>query len=156
MAAAKIGEISPLFVTAQAALESGYGRSAIGEYNIFGITKGSWTGNTELVLTTEYFKRGDVSFKSPEKVISVKPISNGRYMYKVYRLFRKYNSYEECLQDHLAILKKPMYADAWPYRKDPSEFVKRISDNVGAKYATASNYVEIMNKMFKTVKKYVL
>ena len=79
-AAKKIGEIDPLFVTAQAALESGYGKNAIGIYNIFGITKGSWTGNTELVLTTEYFKRGDVSFKSPEKVVSVKPISNGRFI----------------------------------------------------------------------------
>ena len=36
-AAERIGEISPLFVTAQAALESGWGKSAIGN-NLFGIT----------------------------------------------------------------------------------------------------------------------
>ena len=33
------GEISPVFVTAQAALESGWGKSGIGN-NLFGITKG--------------------------------------------------------------------------------------------------------------------
>ena len=53
-AAVRIGEIDPLFVTAQAALESGWGANAIGTYNIFGITKGSWTGDTELVSTTVY------------------------------------------------------------------------------------------------------
>ena len=40
------GEISPVFVTAQAALESGWGKSGIGN-NLFGITKGSsWTGRS--------------------------------------------------------------------------------------------------------------
>ena len=38
--ARKMGEINPVFVTAQAALESGWGKSAIGN-NLFGITKGS-------------------------------------------------------------------------------------------------------------------
>lgn len=67
--ARKMGEINPVFVTAQAALESGWGKSAIGN-NLFGITKGSsWKGAVRLVTTTEYFSRPDVGFKAPEKVL---------------------------------------------------------------------------------------
>ena len=152
-AAVRIGEIDPLFVTAQAALESGWGANAIGTYNIFGITKGSWTGDTELVPTTEYFNRPDITFKSPECVLSVEKVGSNRYKYKVKRLFRKYNSYDECLADHLAILKKPGYADAWEYRKDPYKFAEKISDHVGARYATATDYVKVMHSMINSVKR---
>lgn len=154
-AAERLGEISPLFVTAQAALESGWGKSAIGN-NLFGITKGSsWTGPVELVTTTEYFKTPDVSFRLPEQVLSVMQVSPSRYKYKVKRLFRQYDTVDECLRDHLALLQKPCYADAWPYRKDPEEFVKRIQDDKGLRYATSPTYVEVMNGMFRTVEKYL-
>lgn len=154
-AAERIGEISPLFVTAQAALESGWGKSAIGN-NLFGITKGSsWNGPVELVTTTEYFKTADVTFRAPEKVLSVTQVAPGRYRYLVKRFFRQYDTVDECLQDHLALLQKPGYADAWPYRKDPVEFVKRIQDDKGARYATAPNYVETMQSVFRTVEKYL-
>lgn len=154
-AAERIGEISPLFVTAQAALESGWGKSAIGN-NLFGITKGStWTGPVELVTTIEYFNRPDVSFKAPEKVLSVQSLGNGRYKYKVNRLFRQYDTVDECLQDHLTILRKPGYADAWPYRNDPDKFVEKIQNAVGARYATSPDYVDTMKSMFRSVKKYL-
>lgn len=154
-AAERIGEISPLFVTAQAALESGWGKSAIGN-NLFGITKGcSWNGPVELATTTEYFNRPDVSFKAPEKVLSVVPLGEGRYKYKVKRLFRQYDTVEDCLRDHLAILKKPGYADAWPYRHDPEEFARRLQDAVGSRYATAPNYADMMASMFRSVNKYL-
>ena len=48
-------------------------------------------------------------------------------------------------------MQKPQFADAWKYRHDRIEFVKRIVDNVGGKYATDPNYVTTMNAMFKTV-----
>ena len=64
-------------------------------------------------------------------------------------------SLEECLTDHMSILQKSGYSDAWPYRKSPEGFVKRIVDNIGSKYATAPNYVETMNSLFKTVRKYI-
>ena len=60
---AKAGGVSPLFVTAQAALETGWEIRGIGN-NIFGITKGSWTGDVSLELTTEYFKTPTVAFPS--------------------------------------------------------------------------------------------
>lgn len=151
--AKEMNEINPVFVTAQAALETGWGKSAIGN-NLFGITKGSrWNGAVQLVNTTEYFSRPDVTFKAPEKVMSVTKIADKRYRYSVRRLFRDYDSVSDCLVDHLAILKKPGYADAWPYRNDAREFVRRIVDCVGAKYATSPDYVKTMDKIFVMVEK---
>lgn len=153
--AAKSGEISPVFVTAQAALESGWGKSAIGN-NLFGITKGSsWTGAVRLVNTTEYFTRADISFKAPEKVMSVTKISDKRYRYSVKRLFRDYESVSECLEDHLSILKKPGYADAWTFRNDPRKFTEMIVNDIGPKYATAPNYYTEMCKVIAMVEKVV-
>lgn len=148
------GEISPVFVVAQAALESGWGKSGIGN-NLFGITKGSWTGPVELITTTEYFNRPNVSFKAPEKVLSVEELGGGRYKYRVKRLFRQYDTVSDCLADHMAILKKPGYADAWSHRNDPDKFVEKIQDTVGSRYATSPDYVTTMKKLFRMVEKEV-
>lgn len=149
--AKSVGEINPIFVTAQAALESGWGKSAIGK-NLFGITKGSsWKGKTQLVTTTEYFSNNKVRFSSPERIINVVKISDNRYKYTVKRLFRDYNSVADCLSDHLAILKKPQFADAWASRNDAKKYVRKIQDSVGGKYATSPSYVETMDKMIDIV-----
>ena len=153
--AAKNGEINPVFVVAQAALESGWGKSKIGDYNLFGITKGSWTGPVILVTTFEYFTSPAVTFKAPECVLGVTKMGANKYKYQVKRLFRNYRSLEECLNDHLAILKKSGFADAWPYRNDPRQYVRKIQDCVGSKYATAPDYVATMDKMFAMVEKVV-
>ena len=134
---AKAGGVSPLFVTAQAALETAWEIRGIGN-NIFGITKGSWTGDVSLELTTEYFKTPTVAFKAPERVVSVEQVAPDRYKYRVYRLFRVYPTVDACLDDHLALLKKPKYAH-------------RLVDNTGAKYATAPNYAAIMASVIDTV-----
>lgn len=153
--AKKMGEIDPVFVTAQAALESGWGKSAIGN-NLFGITKGSsWKGAVQLVTTTEYFSRPDVTFEAPEKVLQVAKISEHRYKYIVKRYFRDYDSVADCLADHFALLQRPQFADAWPYRKNPELYVRKLVDNVGGKYATAPDYAEVMDKMFKMVRRIV-
>jgi hypothetical protein len=58
----KQDSIHPVFVTAQAALETGW-RIRGASNNIFGITKGSsWTGLTALELTTENFPVPDKRF----------------------------------------------------------------------------------------------
>ena len=68
------GGVHPLFVTAQAALETGWKIKGIGN-NIFGITKGSkWTDPVSLELTTEYFKTPRVKFKAPERVVSIEHV----------------------------------------------------------------------------------
>ncbi|GHT33539.1 hypothetical protein FACS189434_07900 [Bacteroidia bacterium] len=142
--------IHPLFVTAQAALETGWNLGSIPN-NIFGITKGStWKGATKLVLTTEYFKTATVKFTAPEKVVSVIKVGN-RYKYSVWRLFRVYGSLSDCLADHLAILQKSGYADAYLFRNDPVVFAQKISDNLGAQYATAPDYPQQIKACVETV-----
>lgn len=152
--AAKNGEIDPVFVTAQACLETGWGKSKVGKFNIFGITKGSWTGKTVLILTTEYFNTPNKVFKAPEKKISVVKLSPTKFKYTVQRLFREYESLEQALEDHTAIFKKSMYADAWPFRKDPVKFAEKICDNMGAKYATSPSYLVSLKCMIGQIKSY--
>lgn len=154
--AAKSGEIDPVFVTAQAALESGWGKSCIGKCNLFGITKGTtWSGLVILVTTFEYFSRPDVTFRAPECVLSVEKLSEKQYKYRVKRFFRDYQSLEQCLSDHLAILKKPGFADAWAYRKNVRQYVRKIQDGIGSKYATSPDYIATMDKLFVMVEKVV-
>jgi flagellar protein FlgJ len=128
--------LHPLFVTAQAALETGWKIKEPGN-NIFGITKGSsWTGAVNLLPTVEIFSVPDKAFTLPEKVISVEQLAPDKYCYQVYRLFRAYASLDESLTDHLALLKSPLYQDAWPYRDDPREYARRIA----GRYATSPDY----------------
>jgi len=156
--ARKTGQIHPLFVTSHAALESGWGRSAIGN-NLFGITVGrSWTGKKKLVRTHEVFDTADRKFTEPEHVFQVVPIivgSKRKYRYTVNRFFRDYDSLQECLTDHLRILQKPGYSDAWPYRSDPYLYAAKIVDGVGCKYATDPNYTNTMKSIIAMVEKSV-
>lgn len=152
---AKMGDINPVFTIAQAALETGWGSTKIGDFNLLGVTKGSsWKGDTLLVLTTEIFDTNDRKFIAPEKVVSITKVvtsGNVRYKYKVYRLFRNYKSLAEALSDHQRILQLPGYADAWPYRKSAVEFAKRICDNKGSKYATDPKYLASMLSIINDV-----
>ena len=88
-------------------------------------------------------------------MLQVVRLSEKRYRYTVKRLFRDYDRVADCLADHLAILKKPGFADAWPYRNDAKEYVRRIVDNAGPKYATSPDYVATMDKLFLMVEKVV-
>lgn len=144
-------DMDKVFIIAQTALESGWGSKAIGN-NISGITIGSnWTGKKKLVYTTEYFSTPNVKFKSGEKVISVTRLKDNQYQYKVYRWFRDYDTVGECIKDHIKIFQNDRFKDAWPYRHDRNEFLKRIVDSVGGKYATDPNYVKTMSSMFPSI-----
>ena len=148
--------VHPLFVTAQAALETGWRIKKEAGNNIFGITRGSSRiGETKLILTTEYFKTDNVKFNAPERVESVIKTGENNYRYRVYRFFRVYDSIADCLDDHLSLLRKPAYADAWPYRDNPKEFAKRIVDGAGARYATAPNYASVMCSVINSVEQYI-
>jgi flagellar protein FlgJ len=127
--------LHPLFVTAQAALETGWKIKKTGN-NIFGITKGSWTGATNLLLTTEILDTPDKQFTLPEKVVSVEQLTSGKYRYSVYRLFRAYASIDECIEDHYALLKGSLYKYAWEYRNDPREYARQSAPV----YATSPDY----------------
>jgi flagellar protein FlgJ len=143
--------LHPLFVTAQAALETGWKIKTAGN-NIFGVTKGaSWTGPINLLQTVEIFSTPDKQFTPPEKVISIEQLAPDKYRYTVYRQFRAYDSLEDSLADHLSLLKGPLYSAAWPYRHDPREYARRIAGT----YATSPDYaktlIAVIDKVEKTV-----
>ena len=149
--AAKGGEIHPLFVTAQAVLETGWGAHVIGENNIFGITKGSWEGPVDMVETHEYFSHDRKTLSPPDKILRKIKLTSGRWQYKVVRAFRHYDTLKECLDDHLAIFKKPMYSDAWEYRDNPLMFALKITDDNKAKYATSPDYYRSLRNVIITL-----
>lgn len=155
VAAQKATDIAPEFVTAQAILESGWGKARVGKYNLFGITKGSrWTGKTVLIKTHEYFNTPNRTFIAPERVVSVcKCKSGNRWYYTVYRLFKDFDSLADCLAEHSRLLQKPGFADAWPYRHDAEEFASRICDNKRSKYATSPDYLRQMLSLIASVRK---
>ena len=145
----KCDSIHPVFVTAQAALETGWKLNKPG--NLFGITKGSWNGETALLYTREVHKTETVKYYAPERVVSVMPHKDGGFEYYLYRLFRVYDSMEACLDDHMSTLKGKGYQDAWPYRKDAKEYAKRVVDVVGSKYATDPDYASVMSGVIDTI-----
>jgi len=146
-------DLTPEFLIAQAALESGWGEHIIGRYNMFGITRGNgYDGPVLLVATTEYHSSPSVAYQKPEKVLQVTALMGGHYRYRVKRLFRDYGSLDECLADHKRVLMQPCFRHAWPYRHSAEDFVEQLQ--CGArKYATDPDYVNVMNRMIRQVRK---
>lgn len=146
-------EIDPAFVTAQAMYETGWGKNKVGEFNLFGITKGSqWSGKIVMVKTHEYFKSPNQKFNPPDKVISVcKVKGKNLYYYTVNRAFKDFDSLGDCLKEHERLFQKPGYKDAWPHRKDPFLFARKICDGVGCKYATDPAYLTTITSIIKTI-----
>ncbi|MEI3554442.1 MAG: hypothetical protein V8Q54_07235 [Alistipes senegalensis] len=59
---------------------------------------------------------------------------------------------EQRLDNHLELLRRPGYPDAWPYRDAfLKDFARRLVDGTGAKYATAPDYAEAMASVIDNV-----
>ena len=140
--ARELGEVSPVFVTAQAALESGWGASAIGN-NLFGITKGSsWTGPVRLVTTTEWFTRPDVKFKAPEEVLKVALKGHGRYKYTVRRLFRDYATAARVYQGNVERRRfKSLRVEGTNNPEDESPVFDELASIASVTWST--NYIDV-------------
>lgn len=126
--------IPPQFMLAQAALETGWGRSepraADGKpsYNLFGIKAGSsWRGATVEATTTEFV--------------------DGRAQQRVER-FRAYDSYAESFADYANLLaSNPRYSGALG-NTDASSFARSLSR---AGYATDPAYAEKLTRIIGTL-----
>lgn len=116
----------PASVTlAQAALETGWGSSSIGDArNLFGI-KGTGPAGTIRVPTKEFI--------------------NGR-MVTINDNFRKYNSWQESFDDHAKLLQNSRYGYALKYNKDPNRYAQEIHK---AGYATDPNYASKLISIMK-------
>jgi flagellar protein FlgJ len=139
--------ISAIAMLAQAAWESGWGKSAPGNM-LFGI-KASMSlpeNKRQLITTTEYLRKPDVQF--PE-VISVTKMSNGLYKYKIKDWFRKYDSPEESFTDHSNFfLLNKRYAVALTVKHDPYLFIDEIAK---AGYATDPTYADSLKKVAEMI-----
>lgn len=143
--------LNPLFVAAQAALETGWGARTIG-CNLFGITAGDkWAGRRQRVRTTEYFPDDRQGGRFP-KVHSIVQLRDGRWRYEVDRDFRDYDTVEECLEDHFGVLSAKRYLKAMAYRDDVRRFAYEVAK---AGYCTAQPevYAETIGKLAATIAK---
>ena len=117
----------PKVLLAQAALESGWGKSLIHDaggnnsYNLFGIkVSGPWRGDSVRTMTTEFDEAGA--------------------MHRETARFRRYADYQESFQDLAIFLKvNPRYEDALQLSADPRAFVRGLQQ---AGYATDPDYAD--------------
>jgi flagellar protein FlgJ len=124
-AAARLG-IAPEALLAQAALETGWGRSVIhgsggnNSHNLFGIkADGRWGGGRVAVSTLEYVDGVAVRRKEP---------------------FRAYASYRESFDDYVGFVRdNPRYREALTHTDDPAAYFDALQK---AGYATDPAYAD--------------
>lgn len=142
--------ISAVFILAQAAIESAWGRVAPGNM-FFGVkdTDGV-NGNEQLLTTTEYSRRNDLKF--PE-ILSVTPVSlNGQryFKYRVKDYFRRYDTPEGSFTDHAwFFIRNPRYRKALDVRSDPALFAMEVAR---AGYATDPMYGDTLIKVIGMIR----
>lgn len=136
-------------ILAQAALESGWGKFAPGNM-FFGVKdKDGINGNEQLLTTTEYSTSQNLKFPV---ILSVTPVNiKGKryYKYRIKDYFRKYETPEECFDDHASFFfKYKWYATALlpENRNDPERWFTEIHK---AGYATDPSYVRTLMKIVK-------
>lgn len=124
-AAREIG-VDPDLLVAQAALESGWGRSTMrradgsNAHNLFGIkATPAWQGDVVTVSTLEY--EGGIAVRRQAA-------------------FRAYGSYGESFQDYATLVRdNPRYARALEFASDPRAYMRELQ---AAGYATDPTYAD--------------
>jgi flagellar protein FlgJ len=136
-AAERIG-VDPRYLVAQAALETGWGKSVMraqdgsSSHNLFGIKAGSsWTGESARAITSE--------FRNGEKV-------------KETAEFRSYASYKDSFHDLVTLLQtNNRYQDVVKSADNPEQFVRELQK---AGYATDPDYASKISQIAKQMTSY--
>jgi len=143
-----------LFILAQAALETGWGESGVGN-NFFGIkvpknlVSSTPNEKKQLLRTNEVLSSANAVFP---KIFSITKRADGKYTYVVLDWFRKYDTPEECFTDHAELFfRNKRYAKALLVKSDPYKFAEEVAK---AGYATATNYADRLKKVIKTIESY--
>lgn len=137
-AADKIG-VDPRYLVAQAALETGWGKSIIRQqdgsssHNLFGIKSlGGWSGDSARVLTTEY--KGGKAVREAAQ-------------------FRTYDSFKESFHDYVSFLQSnKRYEDALDSTAKPDAFVRELQQ---AGYATDPQYARKVSQIARQMDTYM-
>lgn len=137
-----------LFMLAQTALETGYGKSSLfyNAFNIGGIKAKEGQPYVE-AWTTEHVK--DVSKYPNRDKTKDKDLGNGKTSIKIKAKFAKYDTLEQGAEAWTRIILLPRYKEAFEYKNDPKQFAAEIK---AGGYATDVNYTAKMAKMIDTVK----
>ena len=135
-AAQKIG-VDARYLVAQAALETGWGKSIIRQqdgsssHNLFGIKAAGWQGDSARVLTTEY-----VDGKQVKETAS----------------FRAYGSFEQSFNDYVNFLQNnERYDGALDSAANPKRFVSELQR---AGYATDPQYANKIAQIARQMQTY--
>ncbi|MCK3843013.1 flagellar assembly peptidoglycan hydrolase FlgJ [Pseudomonas sp. W15Feb34] len=136
-AAARIG-IDPKYLVAQAALETGWGKSVMraedgsSSHNLFGIKAGqSWQGGQARAITSEF---------------------RDRAMVKETAQFRSYSSYQDSFHDLVTLLQShDRYKEVVKSADNPEQFVRELQK---AGYATDPDYASKISQIAKTMNSY--
>jgi len=139
--------VPAIAILAQGALESGWGKKAIG-YNIFGIKFKKGDYDFQKVLTTEYSKSPD-KFKGCEITSIVYIKESGLYRYKIYQYFADYKNAYDAFESHAKLLTL-RYKDAFRWQHSPKRFLIAVW-RLG--YATAPNYGKTACAVVDSVKR---
>ncbi|MEL6927087.1 MAG: glucosaminidase domain-containing protein [Bacteroidota bacterium] len=145
--------IPVLFALAQSALESGWGKSAPRNM-LFGIKVGSgkdfggWSGDKQLITTTEYASTPSASFPV---ILDGYPVqhSSGRWKYRIKDYFRAYPSPLNSFLDWGGLLSKAArYREAMRQKNDPYRFAEEVA---AAGYATSPTYAEKVKSIMRDI-----
>lgn len=136
-AAKRIG-IDPRYLVAQAALETGWGKSVMRQadgsssHNLFGIkATGNWQGDQARAITSEF--------------------RDGQFV-KETAAFRSYDSYQDSFHDLVSLLQNnARYKDAVNAADKPEQFVRELQK---AGYATDPDYASKISQIAKQMKSY--
>lgn len=134
-AAKRIG-VDPRYLVAQAALETGWGKSVMrnadgsSSHNLFGIkASGNWQGEQARAITSEF---------------------RGGQFVKETAAFRSYDSYQDSFHDLVTLLQSnSRYQDAVKAADNPEQFVRELQK---AGYATDPNYASKISQIAKQMK----
>jgi len=141
--------ISALFILAQAALESGWGKAAPGNM-FFGVKdRDGINGNEQLLTTTEYSKSPNL--KLPVILSITKEVRKGVewFKYRVKDYFRKYATPEASFTDHANFfIRNKRYAKALQFKENPYRFAQEVHK---AGYATDPAYSEKLSKIISEI-----
>ena len=140
--------IPAIAIMAQAALESGWGKSAIGN-NVFGIKYKSGDKKYVEVLTTEHSKSPH-AFKGAKTKSITYDREKEIYIYKIWQYFADYDSPAAAFKEHSRLLLTDRYKDALRWKHSPVRYLIAIWK---AGYATDVNYDNKMKAMVQSVKK---
>jgi len=138
-AAKRLG-VEPRFLVAQAALETGWGKSMIRQkdgsnsHNLFGIKATGWQGESATVTTTEY-----VNGKATKQVAG----------------FRAYDSFEQSFNDYVRLLENnDRYQPAIQVASATGNSERFVNELQRAGYATDPQYANKINQIARKVQTY--